>query len=61
MGKGSGRRPTGLVTDKKLQDNWDRIFGQKPNDKQFKKDNHGNITDTTDIKKNEDGGSLPSS
>ena len=60
MGKGSGRRP-GLVTDKRLQDNWDRIFGQKPNDQQFKKDNHGNITDSTDTKKNEDGGSLPSS
>ena len=29
MGKGSGRRPTGLVTDKKLQDNWDRIFNNK--------------------------------
>lgn len=38
MGKGSGRRPTGLVTDKKLQDNWERIFGGKPNNK---KDNNG--------------------
>ena len=35
MGKGSGRRPTGLVTDKKLVENWERIFGSKPNSTQF--------------------------
>ncbi len=55
MGKGSGRRPAGLVTDKKLQENWDRIFSQKPNDQQFKKDNHGkdkpNSTDISTPKK----------
>lgn len=34
-GKGSKRRPKGLVTDQKLLDNWDRIFNSKPNDKQF--------------------------
>jgi len=38
-GKGSGRRPKGLVTDKKLEDNWERIFGAKPNANQF---NNGN-------------------
>jgi hypothetical protein len=32
-GKGSGRRPKGLVTDEKLQDNWDRIFKNKANSK----------------------------
>ena len=35
MGKGSGRRPIGLVTDKKLLENWERIFGSKPNSDQF--------------------------
>jgi len=35
MGKGSGRRPAGLVTDKKLVENWERIFGSKPNSTQF--------------------------
>jgi hypothetical protein len=35
MGKGSGRRPKGLVSDQKLQDNWDRIFNAKPNSDQF--------------------------
>lgn len=34
-GKGSKQRPKGLVSDKKLQDNWDRIFGSKPNANQF--------------------------
>jgi len=46
MGKGSGRRPTGLVTDKKLQDNWERIFGGKPNNKQFEGKQDGNKPDT---------------
>ena len=35
MGKGSGRRPKGLISDQKLQDNWDRIFNAKPNSDQF--------------------------
>lgn len=37
MGKGSGRRPKGLVSDQELQDNWDRIFNgtAKPNSAQF--------------------------
>tara|TARA_B110000285_G_scaffold158345_1_gene176682 strand:+ start:175 stop:339 length:165 start_codon:yes stop_codon:yes gene_type:complete len=51
MGKGSGRRPAGLVTDKKLQDNWDRIFGQKPNDKQFEGIKDGNKPNAEDTKK----------
>lgn len=50
MGKGSGRRPTGLVTDKKLQDNWDRIFGQKPNNQQFEGIKDGNKSDTKNAK-----------
>ena len=51
MGKGSGRRPKGLITDKKLQDNWDRIFGQKPNDKQFERNQDGDKSDTKNPKK----------
>jgi len=51
MGKGSGRRPTGLVTDKNLQDNWDRIFGQKPNNKQFEGIKDGNKPNTKNVKK----------
>jgi|TARA_R110002153_G_scaffold87801_4_gene216763 flagellar biosynthesis/type III secretory pathway chaperone len=39
MSKGSRQRPKGLVTDKKLEDNWERIFGAKPNANQF---NNGN-------------------
>jgi hypothetical protein len=35
MGKGSGRRPMGLVTEKRLLENWERIFGSKPNSDQF--------------------------
>jgi len=35
MSKGSSRRPKGLVTDKNLEDNWERIFGAKPNATQF--------------------------
>jgi len=50
MGKGSGRRPAGLVTDKKLQDNWDRIFGQKPNNQQFEGIKDGNKSDTKNAK-----------
>ena len=34
MSKGSNRRPT---DDKKFADNFERIFGAKPNDKQFDK------------------------
>lgn len=60
MSKGSARRKS-LVTDQRLLDNWDRIFKNKLNDKQSEKDNHGDITDTKNTKKNEDGGSLPSS
>ena len=30
MGKGSGRRPL-LVSEKKAQDNWDKIFKKKNN------------------------------
>ena len=37
-GKGSKRRPKGLVTDEGLLKNWERIFGTKPNDKQFNKE-----------------------
>jgi len=51
MGKGSGRRPAGLVTDKKLQDNWDRIFGQKPNDKQFEGKQNGHKPNAANLKK----------
>ena len=36
-GKGSKRRPS-LVTDKRLLDNWDRIFNSKPNEEQFTKE-----------------------
>lgn len=39
MGKGSKQRPKGLVTDKRLLENWERIFGAKPNASQF---NNGN-------------------
>lgn len=48
MSKGSNRRPT---DDKKFADNFDRIFGQKPNDKQFEGIKHGNKSDTKNIKK----------
>jgi len=30
MGKGSGRRPL-LISEKKAQDNWDKIFKKKKN------------------------------
>jgi len=48
MGKGSGRRPT---NEKKFLDNFERIFGQKPNDKQFEGIKHGNKSNTKNIKK----------
>ena len=48
MGKGSGRRPT---DDKKFSDNFDRIFGSKPNDKQFEGKLDGNKSDTKNPKK----------
>ena len=35
MGKGSKQRPRGLVTDKRLLENWERIFNAKPNANQF--------------------------
>lgn len=35
MGKGSKQRPKGLVTDQRLLDNWERVFGAKPNANQF--------------------------
>lgn len=35
MSKGSTQRPKGLVTDKRLLENWERIFGSKPNNNQF--------------------------
>jgi hypothetical protein len=47
MGKGSGRRPT---DDKKFSDNFDRIFGHKPNDKQFEGIKYGNKSDTKNAK-----------
>ena len=40
MGKGSGRRKENT---KLIEQNWDRIFGSKPNDKQFK---DKNVTDS---------------
>jgi len=43
MSKGSNRRPT---DNKKFADNFDRIFGQKPNDKQFEGIKHGNKSNT---------------
>ena len=48
MGKGSGRRPT---NDKKFSDNFDRIFGSKPNDKQFEGIKYGNKSNTKNTKK----------
>lgn len=46
MSKGSTQRPKGLVTDKKLLENWERIFGSKPNNNQDeavrKGEEHGN-------------------
>ena len=48
MGKGSNRRPT---DNKKFADNFERIFGQKPNDKQFEGITHGNKSNTKNIKK----------
>jgi hypothetical protein len=48
MGKGSNRRPT---DEKKFADNFDRIFGQKPNDKQFEGIKHGNKPNTKNTKK----------
>jgi hypothetical protein len=49
MGKGgSGRRPT---DDKKFSDNFDRIFGHKPNDKQFEGIKDGDKPNTKDVKK----------
>lgn len=35
MSKGSTQRPKGLVTDERLLENWERIFGSKPNNNQF--------------------------
>lgn len=43
MGKGSGRRKENT---KLIEQNWDRIFGSKPNDKQFK-DKHGKSKSNT--------------
>lgn len=35
MGKGSKQRPRGLVTDKRLLENWERVFNAKPHSGQF--------------------------
>ena len=36
MGKGSGKRKQD-ITDKELEENWNRIFNGHPNDEQFEK------------------------
>lgn len=48
MGKGSGRRKENT---KLIEQNWDRIFGAKPNDKQFEGIKYGNKPNTKNIKK----------
>ena len=48
MGKGSGRRPT---DNKKFADNFDRIFNNKPNNKQFEGIDNGDKSDTKNTKK----------
>lgn len=48
MGKGSSRRPT---NDKKFAVNFDRIFNNKPNNKQFEELNNGSKSDSKNSKK----------
>ena len=48
MGKGSGRRKENT---KLVEANWDRIFNNKPNDKQFKDKNVSDTKNSSQTKK----------
>ena len=48
MGKGSGRRKENT---KLVEENWDRIFNNKPNDKQFKDKNVSDSKNSSQTKK----------
>ena len=51
MGKGSGRRPL-LVSQEEADENWDRIFKQKPHEGQF---DGRKVTDTANTSETSEG------